>query len=963
MSAARGARQLVAGIALTTLGLHLPAPVLRAQEPAEESAYYTVERYTPPDGVVLEVGGLGFVSDGRLVVSTRRGQVWIVEGALTDDPADARFSLFAEGLDEGLGLAVVDDQVHVLQRGELTRLLDSDGDGRADVQQTLANDWGVSGNYHEFAFGLPVDEAGNFYAALNVSFFSPKWWLGKSPVPWRGWALRLDPRSGETTPLAYGLRSPCGLGFDLDGRLFATDNQGDWMPACPILHIKPGPPRFFGHPASLNWTEEYRANGAEASDTLPPAATRAPAAIWLPYKWSRSTGNLVPDGTRGAFGPFEGQLFVAELTNGMLLRAQLEEVQGELQGAVIPFRQRIGSLARVEFAPDGSLLCGFTNRGWGGLAPGHGLARVRWTGALPLEMHTVHLLQDGFEIAFTKPLRTDAVPGPDAIELIQYDYDWWWEYGSPERHVTRVDATSVALSPDGYVLTVRTAGLVPAMVARLRLSGVVAQDGTPLLHDEFAYTINQLPEGPLTTEHVAKRVDPPPPRETADDGWLRLSHGDALDAWESTGWSLVDAELDPEQPDTFLVTEGNSALVNVGAAAGAGADAGVGAASDYTSRYQFGDGKLHVEFMLPEGGRSTLWIAGRYGVVLADDTAGAPPPEQATGALLVGGQPPRPPAFDAYMGAGQWHELEAVYQAPRLDADGGVLEPARLHRLTIDDVLLHEAVELTAPAEGAPHADTAALGPIVIAGGQGPVALRVLRFLPPPPDADEPGWVPILNGHDLAGWSVLPAPGAAADIAEEPDVADDHAAAVAESDADADDDGDGDGDDVDEDVEVTATLGRWQVEDGVLVGRGPTSHVYSPRGDYRDVELRATVRINDGGNSGMYVRATPVDPWPAGYEAQVNASYTDPQKSGSIYAFAPVHVELVPPGTWFEQRVSVRETAVGTQLAVSINGIVVAEWTDRERRHAAGHVALQQHHEGSVVEYRSVEVRELPPAR
>ncbi|MHC5210283.1 MAG: family 16 glycoside hydrolase [Planctomycetota bacterium] len=912
-------------IAILALASLAPPVQLTAQAPPTEDAYYTVEHYTPPDGVVLEVGGLGFFSDGRLAVSTRRGQVWIVENALADDPKGARFQLFAEGLDEGLGLAIVDDQVHVLQRGELTRLSDRDGDGRADVQETLANDWGVSGNYHEFAFGLPVDDDGNFHAALNVAFLSPKWWLGKSPVPYRGWALRLDPRTGETTPIACGLRSPCGLAFDLDGNLLATDNQGDWMPACPIVHVKPG--RFFGHPASLDWTEEYRENGARASDTQPPSVERAPAAVWLPYKWSRSTGNLVADDTRGAFGPFEGQLFVAELTNGMVLRTQMEEVRGELQGAAFLFRQRIGSVCRVAFAPDGSLICGITNRGWGGLAPGHGLARVRWTGELPMEMHSVHLLQDGFEIAFTRPIAPDAVPAAEALELIQYDYDWWWEYGSPERHVTEVDVTSVALSPDGFVLTVRTDGLTPAMVARMRLDGVVAADGTPLLHDEFAYTINQLPEGPLTTEHVAKRVEPPPPRETADDGWLRLTYGDALDAWESEGWSLVHAQLDTEHPETFLVSEGNTALVNVGA----------GPASDYVSRYHFGDGKLHVEFMLPEGGRSTLWIAGRYGVVLADDTRGALPVEERTGALLLGGETPRPPAFDAYKGAGQWHDLDAVYQAPRLDAEGNVLEPARLHRLTIDDVLLHEAVELVEPAHGSPEDGTAALGPIVISGTSGPVALRVLRFLPPPPDPEESGWVPIFNGHDLDGWSVR----------SEPAAADADAAAG----------------DADEDVEVTATLDNWRVEDGVLVGRGPTSHLYSPRGDYVDVELRATVRINDGGNSGMYVRARPVEPWPAGYEAQVNASFSDPQKSGSLYGFAPVHVELVPPGTWFEQRIAARETETGTHLTVKVNGIVVAEWTDPERRHPTGHIALQQHHQGSVVEYRAVEVRELPPAR
>src|SRR5262249_518230 len=156
------------------------------------SDFYRVDYLTPPDGAVLEVGGMDWLPDGRLAVSTRRGQVWLVENALADDPATARFHLLAEGLDEGLGLKAVTPQgrpgpiggadLLVLQRGEITRLRAFDGDGRADHYDLVANDWGLSGNYHEFAFGLPADGQGNLFMSLNVSFFSADWWLGKSPV-------------------------------------------------------------------------------------------------------------------------------------------------------------------------------------------------------------------------------------------------------------------------------------------------------------------------------------------------------------------------------------------------------------------------------------------------------------------------------------------------------------------------------------------------------------------------------------------------------------------------------------------------------------------------------------------------------------------------------------------------------------------------------------------------------------
>ena len=911
---------------------------------ADEATYYSVDHLPVPAGEVLEVGGLDFLSDGRMVLSTRRGQVWMVEDPLADDPADARFTLFAEGLDEGLGLAVIPDDVvdgrtretvWVVQRGELSRLLDTDGDGRCDRIDTLNDDWGLSGNYHEFAYGLPRDADGDVYVSLNVAFFADDWWVGKSPDPWRGWVLRID-RNGRSHPVASGFRSPCGLGFNAAGDLFATDNQGDWMAACPVMHVVPG--GFYGHPSSLAWTDEYRRNGARPSLVYPPEQPRRPAAVWLPYKWSRSAGNLVPDSTGGAFGPFDDQLFVAELTNGLIVRVALEKVRGEYQGACFLFRRHVGSAVRVDFAPDGTLMAGLTNRGWGGLPPGDGIARLRWTGATPFEMHSVHLLQDGFEVRFTKPLAADLDLGPHDIALSQYDYDYWWEYGSPERHTTKVDVTDVRLSGDRRTLTLRTAGLTPAMVARCVLSRVVAADGSPLLHDEFAYTINQLPAGPLTTEHVVKPVPPPPAKGANDEGWLRLTYGDALDAWDAAGWSLVDAALDPDDPTKLHAWEGVGALVNVGQ----------GPAGDFVGRYPLGSGEYHVEFMLPEGGRSAVYLQGRYGLALGDDAAVDAGRAPATGTLL--GHPDLAavaPDSDGYQGAGVWHGLDLDFEAPRFDARGRKVEPARLLHAALDGVQLHENVVLPGPTAGARFADESPLGPLVIVGTDGPVALRTLRFKARGPQTGEPvdaggddalaesgtaPWVSIFNGSDLDGWSLSP------------DAEPDPLAAGLDPD----------------DVEASsAALGGWRVEDGILIGSGDRSHLFSPRADYTDLEFRAKVRINDGGNSGMYFRVTHGPGWPAGYEAQVNASYHDPQKSGSLYALAPVHVELVPPGVWFEQHITCRDTDAGTHVSIRVNGVLVAEFVDAERRHASGHVAFQQHHDGSVVEYRDVAVRDL----
>jgi len=117
---------------------------LTAQDPQLEARYYTVEHFSLPEECVMEVGGMGFLPDGGLMVSTRRGQVWRVDGVLADDPSTVRATLYAEGLWEGMGLATVGERVFVLQRTELSELLDTDGDGRCDQVRTLCDDWGVS---------------------------------------------------------------------------------------------------------------------------------------------------------------------------------------------------------------------------------------------------------------------------------------------------------------------------------------------------------------------------------------------------------------------------------------------------------------------------------------------------------------------------------------------------------------------------------------------------------------------------------------------------------------------------------------------------------------------------------------------------------------------------------------------------------------------------------------------------
>jgi len=158
----------------------------------------------------------------------------------------------------------------------------------------------------------------------------------------------------------------------------------------------------------------------------------------------------------------------------------------------------------------------------------------------------------------------------------------------------------------------------------------------------------------------------------------------------------------------------------------------------------------------------------------------------------------------------------------------------------------------------------------------------------------------------------------------------------------------------------------WAVEDGVLVGRGDASMLFSPDGDYKNFRFRAEIQINDGGNSGMYFRSEKGPTFTGGYEAQINSTHGDPIKTGSIYTRVHVYEQLVPPDTWFTQAVEVVDRPYRgqtvTAIKVSVNGEVLYEYLDHERLHGPGHFAFQQHDPGSVVKIRKIEVMELPEA-
>ncbi|MGH9627403.1 MAG: 3-keto-disaccharide hydrolase [Bryobacteraceae bacterium] len=149
---------------------------------------------------------------------------------------------------------------------------------------------------------------------------------------------------------------------------------------------------------------------------------------------------------------------------------------------------------------------------------------------------------------------------------------------------------------------------------------------------------------------------------------------------------------------------------------------------------------------------------------------------------------------------------------------------------------------------------------------------------------------------------------------------------------------------------------NWKVENGAIVGRGERSHLFWMKEECGNCEFKATIKLNKGGNSGMYFRAAFGDGWPKGYEAQVNNSHKDPVKTGSLYNIVKIYDQKVKDDTWWTQHI----IADGNHIVIKVNDEVVVDHVDEKNTYMKGYLALQQHDPGSVVMYKDLMYRKLP---
>lgn len=641
---------------------------------AQIPAGYKVETVPLPRGAV-SVLGICHKPDGTLAIATWEGEVW--------ERKDRVWTKFAEDLMEPNGILYdpKEDAYYVGQKPELTRLVDSNQDGICDRYETVTDQFGISGEYHEYHFGPVMDSLGRKYASLNLGargeFTVPDGKpFGKGGgnmsynAPWRGWVYRSD-RRGHFQPLASGFRSPCGIGISPEDEIFITDNQGDWVADCTLYHVREG--NFYGHPASLPARADYTKEKVLSQTASDFEKLRTPPAVWLVREViANSPGSPVWDTTEGKFGPFAGQMFLGDQRQSNYFRCGVEKVNGEYQGWCVDFLRGLESgPVKMSFDPQGRLWSAQVGRGWfskGGKRTA--IQYAEWDGkTIPFALHSTSLTKSGFSVNFTQRIGKKMTP-----VVKSWSYHYYSTYGSPPVEEKVLEVSNYQLSPDRKTVTFDVP-LETNRVYAIQFPSQLNTEAKPLDFDTIYYTVNHL--------RPAKE-----PKSGRNVGWSLAgsswSRNDKARPLPPVVAPLPEAQCQVEIPANALLldaeqwTNSNWKFNKEGAMPR-------GQGHNLTKK-EFGNARIHLEFRFDpatkseyEGksqlyGNSGIFLMSAYELQVLNSFQNDTFADGSCGAVY--GQ--HPPLVNASQAPGNWQSYDILYKAPVFENDGSLAEPMRL---------------------------------------------------------------------------------------------------------------------------------------------------------------------------------------------------------------------------------------------------------------------------------------------
>jgi hypothetical protein len=196
-------------------------------------------------------------------------------------------------------------------------------------------------------------------------------------------------------------------------------------------------------------------------------------------------------------------------------------------------------------------------------------------------------------------------------------------------------------------------------------------------------------------------------------------NGRNLDEWTTNAgsgkankWVVGKAKVSAADPKQLERVDGTGELINLTPAHGA--------SQDIYSKAKFGDCRIELEVMVPQGSNSGIYVMGEYEIQVLDSYGKQKVGSGDMGAIYGGFAPP----VNASKKPGEWQQYAIEWQAPKFDAAGKKTENARFLKIELNGQLLHQDLVMPGATPGGVTGHEVPLGPLMFQGNHGPVAYR-----------------------------------------------------------------------------------------------------------------------------------------------------------------------------------------------------------------------------------------------
>ena len=252
-------------------------------------------------------------------------------------------------------------------------------------------------------------------------------------------------------------------------------------------------------------------------------------------------------------------------------------------------------------------------------------------------------------------------------------------------------------------------------------------DGTP---NKFTTAYKDMPrEGHLGLQYHGNpvwfrniRIKDLSPKSA---GSVAIFNGRNLDGWTTNSgsgkadrWVIGQAKLSASNPKQLENAGGEGEMINLTPEHGSG--------QDIYSKAKFGDCRIELEVMVPQGSNSGIYVMGEYEIQVLDSFGRETMGSGDMGAIYGGFAP----AVNASKRPGQWQKYVIEWRAPRFDGAGNKIKDAEFVKIELNGQVLHRNLIMPGVTPGGVTGKEAPEGPLMFQGNHGPVAYRNILVKP-----------------------------------------------------------------------------------------------------------------------------------------------------------------------------------------------------------------------------------------